>query len=128
MTRAHWDDMIAHAREAAPNECCGYVRARDGRVEEVVRARSLRESPYGYELDPGSLLAANRLDEEGFEVGIYHSHPRTPAKPSQTDINLAYYPHWTYLIVTLAGAGGEPEVRAWRIADGRVREEAVGVE
>ena len=51
-------------------------------------------------------------------MGIYHSHPRSPAEPSQTDINLAHYPHWTYLIVSLERPE-EPVVRAWRIADGR---------
>ncbi len=100
------------------------MRAVDGRVAEVFRARNLRNSRYGYELDPQSLLAANELDDEGYEVGIYHSHPRSDPEPSQTDINLAYYPHWTYLIVSLAG---EPRVRAWRIADGRVEEEELDV-
>ena len=116
---------MAHAREEAPNECCGYLRAADGAVEEVFRSKNLRASPYGYELDAGSLLAANELDDQGHEVGIYHSHPRSPAEPSQTDINLAQYPDWTYLIVSLAG---EPEVRAWRIADGRVDEEEIVVD
>jgi proteasome lid subunit RPN8/RPN11 len=122
MTRQHHDELIAHAREEAPNECCGYLRARDGRVDEVFRSTNGRASPYGYELDSKSLLAANELDDEGWEVGIYHSHPRSPAEPSQTDINLAHYPHWLYLIVSLAG---EPGVRAWRIEDGRVTEEPV---
>ncbi len=119
------DALIAHAREEAPNECCGYLRAAAGRVEEVFRSRNLRNSRYGYELDPQSLLAANELDDEGYEVGIYHSHPASPPQPSQTDINLAHYPHWVYLIVSLEGDrnGSEPDVRAWRLADGRVEEE-----
>jgi len=125
MKRDQWDEMVSHAREVAPNECCGYVSAREGSLEEVFRARSLRDSPYGYELDSKSLLAANELDDEGFEVGIYHSHPRSAAEPSQTDINLAHYPHWTYLIVSLEG---EPTVRAWHMVDGRVSEEPVDVE
>jgi [CysO sulfur-carrier protein]-S-L-cysteine hydrolase len=125
MKSAHWDEMVAHARESAPNECCGYARARDGGMQELFRSENLRSSPYGYELDAKSLLAANRLDDEGYQVAIYHSHPRSPAEPSQTDINLAYYPHWTYLIVSLEG---EPEIRAWKIADGRVDEEDVIVE
>jgi [CysO sulfur-carrier protein]-S-L-cysteine hydrolase len=120
MAKAHWEELIAHAREEAPNECCGYLGARDGVVEAVHRSENLRASPYGYELDSRSLLAANELDEEGFQVGIYHSHPRSSAEPSQTDINLALYPHWVYLIVSLEG---EPEVRAWRIDDGDVQEE-----
>jgi len=125
MAKAHWEELVAHARDEAPNECCGYLRASDGRVDEVQRSENLRASPYGYELDARSLLAANDFDDEGFEVGIYHSHPRSAAEPSQTDINLAHYPHWVYLIVSLEG---EPEVRAWRIADGRVEEEALVVE
>ncbi len=118
------DQLVAHAREEAPNECCGYARMTDGRVDEVFRAENLRHSPYGYELDTKSLFAANELDDEGFEVGIYHSHPRSPAEPSQTDINLASYPHWLYLIVSLEG---DPHVRAWRILDGRVEEEALEI-
>ena len=121
---AHLDALVAHARDEAPNECCGYVRAADGNAEEVFRARNLRNSRYGYELDPQSLLAANELDDEGYQVAIYHSHPKSAAEPSQTDINLAHYPHWLYLIVSL---DGEPEVRAWRIADGRVEEEELTV-
>ena len=114
-----------HAREDAPNECCGWLRARDGVVHDVFRSDNERASPYGYSLDPGSLLAAFNAGEEGYDVGIYHSHPRSPAEPSQTDINLAEYPDYTYLIVSLADE--EPTVRAWRIAGGRVTEEAIEV-
>jgi proteasome lid subunit RPN8/RPN11 len=124
ISRADWDELVAHAREDAPNECCGYLRARDGTVEQVVRAANERNSPYGYELDHRSLFAVNELDDDGYEVGIYHSHPRSPAEPSQTDINLAHYPDWTYWIVSLAH---DPEVRVWRIADGRVEEEQLDV-
>ncbi len=124
MSSSQWEELVAHAREEAPNECCGILWGRDGTVEEVARADNPRKSPYGYELDARSLLRANELDEEGYEVGVYHSHPRSPAEPSQTDINLATYPHWLYLIVSLAG---DPEVRAWRIADGRPSEEEIAV-
>ena len=105
-----------------PTSAAATSRGSDGVIEEVVRSENLRASPYGYELDSKSLLKVNELDDEGHEVGIYHSHPKSAAEPSQTDINLAHYPHWTYLIVSLAG---EPEVRAWRIADGRVEEEPI---
>jgi proteasome lid subunit RPN8/RPN11 len=125
ISQADWEAIVAHAREEAPNECCGYARMTDGRVDQIFRSKNLRASPYGYELDPQSLLAANDLDDDGYGVVIYHSHPRSPAEPSQTDINLAHYPHWRYVIVSLAG---EPELRAWRMADGRVEEEDVVVE
>jgi [CysO sulfur-carrier protein]-S-L-cysteine hydrolase len=126
ISRSDRDELIAHARQDAPNECCGYMRTKDGMVQEVFRAANERNSPYGYELDHRSLFAVNQLDDQGFEVGIYHSHPRSPAEPSQTDINLANYPNWTYWIVSLRG--DEPEVRAWRIADGRVDEEPVEID
>ena len=125
MSRDQWDELVAHEREEAPNECCGYMRIDDGQVAEVRRSKNGRASPYGYELDADSLLAANNLDWDGHGVGIYHSHPKSPAEPSQTDINLAQYPHWLYLIVSLAG---DPAVRAWRISDGRVEEEEIAVE
>jgi proteasome lid subunit RPN8/RPN11 len=125
MTRAQWEELIAHARDDAPNECCGYMRMDDGSVAESFRARNLRESPYGYELDSRSLFAVNDLDDGGHGVAIYHSHPRSAPNPSQTDINLAHYPHWLYLIISLED---EPVVKAWRIADGRVEEEPIDVE
>ena len=124
ISRAHWDELIAHAREEAPIECCGYLCAQNGSVAQVHRAANERNSPYGYELDHRSLFAANELDDAGYQVGIYHSHPRSSAEPSQTDINLARYPDWTYWIVSL---DGDPHIRAWRIADGRVEEEQVEI-
>jgi [CysO sulfur-carrier protein]-S-L-cysteine hydrolase len=125
ISRAYRDELIAHAREEAPNECCGYMRLQDGSVEKVFRAVNERRSPYGYELDHRSLFAANELDDAGYEVAIYHSHPRSAAEPSQTDINLAQYPGWTYWIVSL---DGNPHVRAWRIAGGGVEEVQVDVD
>jgi proteasome lid subunit RPN8/RPN11 len=122
MSRGHWDELVSHAREAAPKECCGYGHGTNGQVEAVRRSTNVRDSRYGYELDGPSLLAANELDDEGHEVFIYHSHPRSSAEPSQTDINLASYPHWLYLIVSLVD---EPVVRAWRIVEGRVHEEPI---
>jgi [CysO sulfur-carrier protein]-S-L-cysteine hydrolase len=125
ISRAQWDDLLAHAREESPNECCGYLPLRDGVVESVKRAENARCSPYGYELDHKSLFAANELEDDGYEVAVYHSHPRSPAQPSQTDINLARYPNWLYVIVSPVD---EPGVRAWRIAEGEVTEEEVQVE
>ena len=126
ISSADRDTLIEHAREEAPNECCGYLRARDGAVEEVFRAVNQRNSPYGYELDPKSLFAVNDLDDEGFEVGVYHSHPRSPAEPSQTDINPANSPGWIYGTVSVGDE--RPGVRAWRIADGKVQEEPIEVD
>ena len=126
ITTAQRDELFAHAREDAPNECCGYIRLDgDGGVEEVFRAENTYAAPTRFMLDDKSLFAANQLDDDGHGVAIYHSHPRSSPEPSQTDINIAAYPHWLYLIVSLSEA--EPVVRAWRIADGRVEEEEIVV-
>jgi [CysO sulfur-carrier protein]-S-L-cysteine hydrolase len=124
LTKDQWGELVAHAREEAPNECCGVIRMRDGVVHDVRRATNERRSPYGYSLDPASLLAAFNAAEDGYGVAIYHSHPRSAAEPSQTDINLAEYPEYLYVIVSLAG---EPDVRAWRIENGAVSEDPVEV-
>jgi [CysO sulfur-carrier protein]-S-L-cysteine hydrolase len=126
ISQADWDELVAHARDETPNECCGYLVIRDGEVERVVRGRNERQSPYGYELDAQSMMDAWKLSEEdGVLVGSYHSHPKSAPEPSQTDINLAAnWPDWLYVIVSLAG---EPSVRAWWMKDGRVDEEPVEV-
>lgn len=125
MPQRIWDEIVAHARDEAPNECCGYAWGGDGALEAVERGVNDRSSPYGFQLDSKSMLGAwKRDEEEGRDVAIYHSHPRSPAEPSQQDINTASFPDWTYLIVSLAG---EPEIRAWKIADGRVEEEPIVV-
>jgi [CysO sulfur-carrier protein]-S-L-cysteine hydrolase len=126
LTSAQRDELLAHAREEAPNECCGYLPLRDGGVERVERAQSKRRSPYGYELDDESLRIVNfELEDQGYGVAVYHSHPRSAAEPSQTDINLAFYPDWMYVIVSPTH---EPNVRAWWIRDGKVTEEEVEIE
>lgn len=124
ISQEQWDELVAHARDEEPNECCGVITLSDGAVERVRRAGNERASPYGYSLDPKSLLDAFNAAEDGYGVAIYHSHPRSPAEPSQTDINLAEYPEYLYVIVSLAG---EPQVRAWWIREGKVEEERVEV-
>jgi proteasome lid subunit RPN8/RPN11 len=124
ISQSQLQSLIDHATESAPIECCGYIRLTDGRVDEVFRGENTKNSPYAFDLDGKSLIAANELEDEGFGVAIYHSHPRSAAEPSQTDINVAQYPGWLYFIVSLAG---EPDVRAWKIADGRVEEEPLNV-
>lgn len=123
--RAQWDALVAHAREEEPYECCGYGRIEDGVIAEVFRGENARRSKFGFEMDFKSALAANELEDEGFRVAAYHSHPRSSPVPSQQDRNVNQYPNWLQLIVSLEG---EPEVRAWWVVDGDVREEPLEVD
>jgi proteasome lid subunit RPN8/RPN11 len=122
------DEMIAHAREEAPNECCGMVASDDGRAVKVYRAVNAAASPLRYEIDgQDQYRIQTAIDDAGCDLGaIYHSHTRSPPYPSQTDINLAFYPDALYLIVGLAEE--EPEVRAFTINGGQVKDAELTVE
>jgi proteasome lid subunit RPN8/RPN11 len=123
------DAMVAHAREEAPNECCGMVATRDGTAVAVHRTRNIHASPLRFEMDPvEQLRVLDTIEDAGLELGaIYHSHTRSEPYPSLTDVNLArWWPEPLWVIVGLAGA--EPEVRAYRIADGAVTDAELEVE
>ena len=123
-----YDQMIEHAREDAPNECCGMLASRDGEVVKLYRAENAAASPLRYEIDGADQYRIQmEIDEADLELGaIYHSHTRTEPYPSQTDINLAFYPEALYVIVGLAGV--EPVVRAFTIRNGHVDEAELVVE
>ncbi len=120
--------LVAHAREEAPNECCGMIAARDGRAVAVHRAVNAAASPLRYEIEPQDQYRIEMaIDDAGLDLGaIYHSHTRSAAVPSQTDINLAFYPDAIYVIVGVKES--EPEVRAWTIVDGKVAPAELDVE
>ena len=122
------EELVAHAREEAPNECCGLVGGNDGEAKTVYRARNAEASPLRYNLDPqDQFRIMTEMDERGEELSaIYHSHTASPAYPSQTDINLAAYPDALYLIVSLAQ--GEKDLRGFSIEDGEVTEVDLAIE
>jgi proteasome lid subunit RPN8/RPN11 len=128
ISHALLDEVIAHARAEAPNECVGVISGRDGVAVRVIAATNAARSPLRYELEPRELLRIHEaVDESGDDLAaIYHSHTRSDPVPSQTDINLAFYPDALYVIVGLKS--GEADVRAWRIVDGDVSEAALEVE
>src|SRR5687768_14423791 len=118
--RNHLEAMIAHAREAAPAECCGLVGGIAGsHASSLYRLRNVTAEPeVRYEAAPEDLFAAQRqMRERGEELlAIYHSHPRAvDPSPSETDVRLAYYPSATYLIVGLGGT--EATVKAFSISE-----------
>jgi proteasome lid subunit RPN8/RPN11 len=128
ISRELLDDVIAHARADAPNECCGMIASRDGVAVAVHRARNAAASRFRYEIDGmEQYKIQSAIEDAGLDLGaIYHSHTRSAPLPSETDINLAFYPDAVYLIVGLAGE--EPDVRAWTIRDGQVSEAALEIE
>ncbi len=122
-----FDEMVAHAVADAPNECCGMIASRDGDAVTVHRATNAAASPLRYEIDGAEQYRIQMaIDDADLDLGaIYHSHTRSEPVPSQTDINLAFYPEALYVIVGLAGA--EPDVRAYEIRDGQVADAELNV-
>jgi proteasome lid subunit RPN8/RPN11 len=128
ISRSLLEEMIEHARAEAPDECCGMVAAVEGRAVAVHRATNTAHSPLRYEIDgKEQYQLQTAIEDAGQDLGaIYHSHTRSAPVPSQTDINLAFYPDSLYVIVGLQG--DEPEVRAWRIVSGKVSEASLEVQ
>lgn len=106
-------ELEEHAREEAPNEACGLVVLKAGVAERYVRGRNTAASPYRFELevDPEAWF----LEDEGYELAVFHSHVSSPPRPSRTDVeNVGLWAGRPYLIYTLRTG----ELAAWTISDG----------
>lgn len=141
LPREFVDEMIAHAREDAPNECCGIIAGKDGQPTMVFRSINELANPYRYKMDSQDQLRILRecQENEWDFLAFYHSHTASEAYPSPTDIRLAFVPEtpkttgtpmlwWPdayWVIVSLEDAGN-PVVRAFRIlSDSQVNEEEI---
>jgi [CysO sulfur-carrier protein]-S-L-cysteine hydrolase len=123
------DEIVAHATEEAPNECCGMIGGRDGGATTLYRAANAEESPLRYVVDPhDQLRIMGEIEQRGEELAaIYHSHTGSRAYPSQTDINLAEaWPDPLYVICSITDPDA-PDVRAFAIRDGRVEESTIEI-
>jgi proteasome lid subunit RPN8/RPN11 len=124
------DEIVAHAREEAPNECCGMIAGSDGTATRLYRTRNAEASPLRYVIHPQDQFhVMEEIEERGEELAaIYHSHTGSAAYPSQTDINLAEgWPDPLYVICSIQAADA-PEMRAFTIRDGEVEERQLDVE
>jgi proteasome lid subunit RPN8/RPN11 len=122
------DEIVAHARAGLPNEACGILAGVDGRVERFFPAQPDEPSPYYYRIESrDQIRIMNEIDAAGLDLlGIYHSHTSSPAYPSRTDAEQAFWPDAVYVIVSLAGP--DPDVRGYRMHDMTVTEEALRIE
>jgi [CysO sulfur-carrier protein]-S-L-cysteine hydrolase len=107
--------LVEHAEAEAPNEACGLIVLRDGVAERYVAAENEAGSPYRFELkaDPEVWF----LEDEGYELAVFHSHPSSPPRPSRTDVeNIGLWEGRPYVILSLRSG----ELAAWKIEDGRI--------
>ena len=113
-------ELEEHARAEAPNEACGLLLLREGRAERYERARNAAASPYRFELemDPEVWF----LEDDGYELAVFHSHLSSPARPSRTDVeNIGLWEGRPYVILSVRTG----ELAAFRIHDGRIEEESL---
>ncbi len=107
---------ISHAKDGAPEEVCGWLAGKGNRVQKIYPVPNAAEDAGSrFSMEPEAQLATMRqIRERGLELtGTYHSHPKTPPRPSVRDRNLALYPDAAHLIISLATP--QPEVRCWCI-------------
>ena len=127
ISRSAYERIIEHAQQDMPLEACGYLGGEDGAVVEAWCLKNIDQSGEHFSFDPKeqfrTVVAMRAKNQRA--VAVYHSHPETPARPSQEDIRLAFDPEMIYVIVSLAAA--EPEVRAFRIVKEEVAEEPLDI-
>ena len=107
--------LVEHAAAEKPNEACGLIAMRDGVAERYLPGENLEASPYRFRLKPGSPDDVY-LEDEGYELALFHSHVEAPARPSRTDVELSdVWPNRPWVILSLKTG----ELTAWRFEDGR---------
>jgi proteasome lid subunit RPN8/RPN11 len=128
------DEIVKHALENPKIECCGLVAVESGpdgakTAMRVYRTENIHASDLKFEIDPmEQYRLTSEIEELGWEIGaVYHSHVRSPPKPSQTDISFAAHAGKIEWIIVGLAPGADPEVRSYLIEDGNVREVALEV-
>ncbi len=122
------DQIIAHARREAPIEACGYLGGRDGWITAIYEMKNIDGREDHFSFEPQEQFAAHKKARQaGLKIiGVYHSHPVTPARPSVEDIVLAYDPAALYVIVSLLD--DKPVINGFWIRQGTVSEEPLNIE
>jgi proteasome lid subunit RPN8/RPN11 len=107
--------LVEHALDEQPNEACGLIVLKDGIAQRYERGRNAAASPYRFELDVD--LEVWFLEDDGYELAVFHSHPSSPPRPSRTDVeNIGLWQGKPYVIYSVR----EDALSAWTIADGSI--------
>ena len=125
------DEMVTHAREDLPNECCGLIGGVEGKAQTVYRARNEFASPFSYQVHTSDQfrITEKEIPDRGEELlAIYHSHTKSPAYPSQTDLNAAAgWPEPMYIIVSLEDPDAA-DIKGYWLRDTKIAEAELVVE
>lgn len=114
-------ELAEHSEAERPNEACGLIALKNGVAERYYPARNAAASPYRFELDIAPDVWF--LEDEGYELAVFHSHLSSPPRPSRTDVeNIGLWEGKPYVILTVSSG----DIAAWRISGGRVEQEMLG--
>ena len=131
LKHADFDAIVAHARAALPNEACGLIAGNmvndTKTIDKIYLLSNVDNSPEHFSIDPKEQLAAVKdMRANGISpLGNFHSHPSTPARPSDEDIRLSYDVKASYLILSLAEE--KPVLRAFGVTGGEVSTQALEI-
>lgn len=133
LERRFIDEMVAHAKQALPNECCGILAGQNDRVLKVYRMTNVEASAFRFAMDPAEIVKVDQEagDKDWDLLAIYHSHTRSEAYPSDTDVRIAggtteLWPDVRYVLVSLMDEDA-PQVRLFRITGEIITEEPLEV-
>ncbi len=127
ITRNIVDQLFDHAISGLPEEVCGYLAGKDRDVQIHFPLTNIDHSPEHFSFDPAEQFRVVREVRKAGQVIIanYHSHPETPARPSEEDIRLAFDPEISYVIISLASE--VPDIKSFRIRNGEVEKEEIEI-
>lgn len=119
------DEIFHHGNQDIPNEACGYLAGKNGVVIKRIPLTNVDHSPEHFTLDPKEQFEAFKAAKaEGLQlISVYHTHPVTPARPSEEDIRLAYDPNISYVIASIINH----DIKSFRIKSGEVEKEEVHI-
>ncbi len=113
--KAVFNEMVAHAKQLAPVESCGYLAGKDGQATRFYPMTNVDNSPEHFSFDPKEQFKVlKEARNDGLTLlSVYHSHPESPARLSEEDVRLLYDPAMVYIIVSLMGP--KEDVKGYRI-------------
>lgn len=126
--RSVYNALIEQSRKELPNEACGYLAQDEAGVISVhYELTNTDASPEHFTMDPKEQFAAVKdMRGKGLKMAaVYHSHPETPARPSEEDKRLAFDPNISYVIISMAAE--EPDLKSFKIKDGNVEKESIEI-
>ena len=126
LPKALANEMVRHAREEYPRECCGMLAGKDTLITKLLKIKNIAQRMDEYELDPQEQVNAfEEIDRLSLKLlGIYHSHPNHPCYPSELDISQAFYPDTLFFIIALKDMTSF-QLRAFKMVMGNVEEEMI---